>query len=58
MHILKDRVALVTGSSRGIGKAIAICFAGAGCHVVVNYVHSKDNALEVAVKLRPICSTT
>jgi NAD(P)-dependent dehydrogenase (short-subunit alcohol dehydrogenase family) len=51
MQILKDKVAIVTGSSRGIGKAIAICFAGAGCNVVVNYHHSKDNALEVAQKI-------
>lgn len=48
MHILKDKVAIITGSSRGIGKAIAICFAGAGCKVVVNYHHSEDNALKVA----------
>jgi NAD(P)-dependent dehydrogenase (short-subunit alcohol dehydrogenase family) len=32
-----DKVALVTGSSRGIGSAIARRFAGAGCDVVVNY---------------------
>lgn len=51
MHILKDKVAIVTGSSRGIGKAIAICFAGAGCNVVVNYFHSKDKALEVAQEI-------
>ena len=51
MHILKDKVAIITGSSRGIGKAIAICFAGAGCKVVVNYNHSKDKALEVAQEI-------
>ncbi|MDR3559432.1 MAG: SDR family NAD(P)-dependent oxidoreductase, partial [Candidatus Pacebacteria bacterium] len=36
-----DKVALVTGSSRGIGRAIALAFAGAGADVVVN--HSKPD---------------
>lgn len=48
MQVLKDKVAIVTGSSRGIGRAIALCFAGSGCRVVVNYCHSRENALEVA----------
>jgi 3-oxoacyl-[acyl-carrier protein] reductase len=33
MSALKDRVALVTGSSRGIGAAIAITFANTGARV-------------------------
>ena len=51
MQILKGKVAIITGSSRGIGRAIALCFAGAGCNVVVNYHHSKDKALEVAQEI-------
>jgi len=54
MKILKDKVAIVTGSSRGIGRAIALCFANAGCKVVVNYFHSKENALEVAEEIEKI----
>ncbi len=48
MYILKDRVAIITGSSRGVGKAIAVWFGGAGCKVVVNYKTSGEKAREVA----------
>jgi 3-oxoacyl-[acyl-carrier protein] reductase len=34
---LKDQVALVTGASRGIGRAIALSLGQAGAHVMVNY---------------------
>jgi NAD(P)-dependent dehydrogenase (short-subunit alcohol dehydrogenase family) len=33
---LKDKVAIVTGSSRGIGRAIALALADEGCHVVLS----------------------
>jgi 3-oxoacyl-[acyl-carrier protein] reductase len=44
---LKGRVALVTGGSRGIGRATAIVLAQAGCDVVVNYLQAEDSAREV-----------
>jgi 3-oxoacyl-[acyl-carrier protein] reductase len=44
MTELKDKVAIVTGASKGIGAAIARQFAKAGAAVVVNYASSKDDA--------------
>lgn len=41
---LKDKVALVTGSSKGIGAGIAKAFAEAGAKVVVNYASDKEGA--------------
>lgn len=45
---LSDQTILVTGASRGIGKAIAETCARAGAAVAVHYGHSADAALEVA----------
>jgi len=46
MANLKNKVALVTGSARGIGKAIAERFGGLGASVVVNYATSEGPAQE------------
>ncbi len=44
---MKKRIALVTGSSRGIGRAIVIELAKRGVNVVINYVNSEASANEL-----------
>jgi len=47
MGELTGKTALVTGGSRGIGCAIAVALAEAGCDVAVNYLNSREKANEV-----------
>ena len=44
LYNVKDKVAIVTGSSRGIGKQCALAFAEAGAKLVLNYVSNKQAA--------------
>lgn len=48
---LKDKVAIITGSSSGIGKAIAERFAKEGMKVVINYFHHKEDAEKLAQEI-------
>ncbi|MCY3718748.1 MAG: 3-oxoacyl-ACP reductase FabG [Anaerolineaceae bacterium] len=52
MKQLEDRVAIVTGASRGIGRGIALELAQRGATVVVNYVQNANAADEVVSLIR------
>ncbi|WP_130735182.1 SDR family oxidoreductase [Flavobacterium sp. J27] len=47
MKILNNKVALITGSARGLGKAIAERYASLGANIVINYSRDKASADEV-----------
>lgn len=52
MQELMEQVCLVTGGSRGIGRAIVLAMASAGADVAFTYQHSKEQAEEVAKAAR------
>ena len=56
---LKDKVAIITGSSRGIGKEVALKFAKQGAKIVINYPFSgeKDNAQSVVEEIEALDGT-
>lgn len=49
---IKGKVAVVSGSSRGIGRAIALALAGERANVVVNYYRSREKAERVLKEIR------
>ncbi|MFQ5460887.1 MAG: enoyl-[acyl-carrier-protein] reductase FabL [Anaerolineae bacterium] len=51
---LENKVAIVTGSSRGIGRAIALRLAAAGADVVVNYLRNRESAEGTAAAVRDL----
>lgn len=52
MARLQNKVTVVTGASSGIGRAIALAYAGEGARVVVNYNRSAERAAEVVREIQ------
>jgi 3-oxoacyl-[acyl-carrier protein] reductase len=49
---LEGKTALITGGSRGIGKATAILMAKAGCDIAINFIKNKKEAQNTAKKIK------
>lgn len=49
---LQDKAAIVTGASRGVGRATALALARGGCSVLVNYSRSREEAAATAESIR------
>jgi NAD(P)-dependent dehydrogenase (short-subunit alcohol dehydrogenase family) len=57
MKRFENKIALITGSSRGIGKALALTLARAGAKVVVNYNRNADLAAATVAEIESIGSS-
>lgn len=51
---LSGKAAIVTGGGTGVGRATAILLAQQGCHVLVNYSRSRDEAEQTAAELKSL----
>jgi len=51
---LKDKAAVITGASRGVGKAVALAYAKAGADIIVNYASNETAAREVVQEIEKL----
>ena len=54
MKLLKEKTAIITGASRGIGRGIALVFARQGANIAFTYSSSVDSAKELENELNSI----
>lgn len=54
MQRFADKIVLVTGSGRGIGREMALRFAREGAHVVINFFRNREPAEETAAEVRAL----
>jgi 3-oxoacyl-[acyl-carrier protein] reductase len=52
MKLLENKVAIITGASRGIGEGIALKFAAEGAHIAFSYVSSDEKANALVEKIK------
>ena len=55
--LLSGQTALVTGASRGIGKAVALSLAKEGLEVIVNYANSSEEAEQIVSTIKSLMVT-
>ncbi len=51
---LENKVALITGSAKRIGKAVALALAEQGCNVIIHYGQSAEAAQQTITELKSI----
>ena len=52
--MLRGKIALITGSAKGLGKMTALALARDGCDIVINYVNSKEAAEQLVSQIEDI----
>ena len=54
MKLLENKVAIITGGSRGIGESIAVKLAESGAHIAFTYVSSDEKAMALEEKIKSL----